>query len=73
MNIYKLETEHWGWDCYKGHIIASNNMREAIKLAQDKSAGEGKKIWEDCEIKRVGKSYGIGDKPIILLSSFKAG
>ena len=71
MNIYKIsQSEFDGFDYYTDHIIAANNQKEAIELAQNISDSEGKNVWCSADIQKVGTYTGDVLTPFILLSNY---
>ena len=74
MGIYSIKITKYGYDSYNAHIIVANNEKEVIELAQSVADYEGKKIWMEAEIEKVGVYTAYNEsEPFILLSSYNAG
>jgi hypothetical protein len=71
MKIYKIEHDVFMWDAYLGHVIVANSEDEVREIAKNKSANEGREIWDTAKIEEHGEYTCYGTEPFILLSNFQ--
>ena len=73
MYIYTITHDDFGYDCYHGHTIVAENIPQAVKLAKDKAADEGKDVWSGAGVQDHGVYTGANKEPFILMSDYNAG
>lgn len=74
MNIYLIKHFRHGYDFYKGHVIAAENVIKARNMAAEKAADEGSHSWVyEAVVTFLGKYQGTNTNPHIILSDFNAG
>ena len=72
MKIYTIKHNEFIQESYLGHVIVANNKKEARELAKERSADEGKNIWDKAEIVIEGEYVGKNKRPFIMLSDYRS-
>ena len=73
MKIYTIKHEVFNYDAYLGHVIVANSEDEVREIAKNKSADEGKEVWETAKVEEHGDYTCHRTEPFVLLSDFRAG
>lgn len=72
MKIYTIEHEKFDYDSYMGHVVVANSEEEVRQLAKEKSADEGKDVWDNAKVEECGEYTCHRTEPFILMSDFRA-
>lgn len=73
MKIYTIKHDQVDYDAYLGHVIVANSEDEVREIAKNKSADEGKEIWDSAKVEEHGFYTCHRTEPFILLSDFHNG
>ena len=72
MKIYHLENNSYeGHDNYYAFVIVANSEKEAVEIAKNNSANEGRDAW--AKANEVGEYTAEGKQSFVLAESFNAG